>query len=257
MVVPLAVSLAIAICLSQVATFSTTIYLHRSATHRALTLHPAVVWLFRFALWITTGVSTKEWVAVHRKHHAFTDEDGDPHSPRLKGFWPVQLGNVFYYAREARNPKTVETYARDIKADRWDQLLFDHGLVGPAAGIVVLCAVIGVGWGLLAAGLHAAIYVFFLSSSINGLCHSRGYRTFDNTATNIRWLALLTGGEGFHNNHHGFPRSPKFSVRPGEIDPSWPIIRLLTRLKLARPLRTIEEAGHALPALGEARHGTR
>src|ERR1051326_3870555 len=84
----------IAIALTQVATFSTTIYLHRCATHRALALHPAMAWLFRFALWITTGLATKEWVAVHRKHHAFTDEEGDPHSPRLYGFWHVQLGNV-------------------------------------------------------------------------------------------------------------------------------------------------------------------
>ena len=239
----LLISLGIAICLTQVATFSTTIYLHRCATHGALTLHPAIAWLFRFALWVTTGLSTKEWVAVHRKHHAFTDEDGDPHSPQLKGFWPVQLGNVFYYVREAHNIETVEKYARDIKTDRWDRLLFNYGLVGPAAGTVALCALIGVGWGLLAAGLHGVIYVFFLSSSINGLCHSRGYRTFDNTATNIRWLALLTGGEGFHNNHHGFPRSPKFSARTGEINPSWPIIELLTRMKLARPSRTIEETG--------------
>ena len=125
---PLVVSLASAICLTQVATFSTTIYLHRCATHRALTLHPAIAWLFRFALWVTTGLSTKEWVAVHRKHHAFTDEEGDPHSPRLKGFWPVQLGNVFYYVRETRNPETIEKYAHDIKVDRWDRLLFNHGL---------------------------------------------------------------------------------------------------------------------------------
>jgi stearoyl-CoA desaturase (delta-9 desaturase) len=169
----LLVSLAITIGLTQVATFSTTIYLHRYATHRALTLHPAIAWLFRFALWVTTGLSTREWVAVHRKHHAFTDEDGDPHSPRLKGFWPVQLGNVFYYARETRNPDTIEKYAPDIKADRWDRWLFNHGLVGPVAGTATLCAVIGVGWGLLAAGLHAVIYVFFLSSSINGLPFSR------------------------------------------------------------------------------------
>jgi stearoyl-CoA desaturase (Delta-9 desaturase) len=241
---PFFVSLAIAVGVTQVAAFSTTIYLHRCATHRALTLHPGIAWLFRFALWITTGISTKEWVAVHRKHHAFTDEDGDPHSPRLKGFWAVQLGNVFHYVRETRNPATIEKYARDIKVDRWDRWLFNHGRVGPVAGTVMLCVVLGVGWGLLAAGLHAAIYVFFLSSSINGLCHSRGYRTFDNTATNIRWLALLTGGEGLHNNHHGFPRSPKFSVRSGEIDPSWPIIRLLTRLRLARPCRLIDETGY-------------
>lgn len=243
MLLPLVGTLAIAIGLTQVATFSTTIYLHRSATHRAILLHPAVAWLFRLALWITTGLSTKEWVAVHRKHHAFTDEDGDPHSPRLEGLWSVQLGNVFYYVREARNPETVERYAHDIKTDLWDRLLFNHGLVGPVAGTVALCTLIGVGWGLLAASLHALIYVFFLSSSINGLCHSRGYRTFDNTATNIRWLALLTGGEGLHNNHHGFPRSPKFSARAGEIDPSWPIIRLMTRLRLACPYRTIDQIG--------------
>jgi stearoyl-CoA desaturase (Delta-9 desaturase) len=245
---PLIVSLVIAVGLTQVATFSTTIYLHRCATHRALTLHPAIAWLFRFALWITTGLSTKEWVAVHRKHHAFTDEDGDPHSPRLNGFWPVQLGNVFYYVRETRNPATIEKYAHDIRVDRWDRSMFNHGFIGPLIGTAALCALIGVGWGLLAAGLHAVTYVFFLSSSINGLCHSHGYRTFDNTATNIRWLALVTGGEGLHNNHHGFPRSPKFSLRAGEVDPSWPIIRLLTRLKLARPHRTIEEIGESRPA---------
>jgi hypothetical protein len=127
----LVVSLVIAVALTQVATFSTTIYLHRCATHRALTLHPAIAWLFRFALWITTGLARKEWVAVHRKHHAFTDEDGDPHSPQLKGFWPVQLGNVFYYVRESHNPATIEKYAHDIPVDRWDRLLFNHGARRP------------------------------------------------------------------------------------------------------------------------------
>jgi stearoyl-CoA desaturase (Delta-9 desaturase) len=233
-------SVVIALGLTQIATFGTTIYLHRCATHRALALNPTVAWLFRFSLWITTGLSTREWVAVHRKHHAFTDESGDPHSPRLHGFWAVQLGNVFFYVREARHKETIDTYARDIKNDRWDRWLFNRGFLGPAAGTTALCAVVGLGWGLLAAGLHAVTYVFFLSSSINGLCHSRGYRTFENTATNIRWLALITGGEGLHNNHHGRPGSPKFSVGKGEVDPSWPIIRLLTRLRLAHPAQTIQ-----------------
>jgi len=248
MLVSLIVSVTIAIALTQVAAFSTTIYLHRGVTHRALVLHPAVAWCFRFALWITTGLSTREWVAVHRKHHMYTDKEGDPHSPHLKGFWSVQLGNVFYYVREAHNEDTIERYARDITIDRWDRWFFNHGVLGPIIGTAALCGLIGVGWGLLAAGLHGVIYVFFLSSSINGLCHAHGYRTFDNTATNIRWLALLTGGEGFHNNHHGFPRSPKFSARAGEFDPSWPIIRLLTRAKLARPYRTIEETSSGVPA---------
>ena len=228
--------------LIQVAVFSTTIFLHRTATHRALVLHPAVEVMFRLALWITTGINTREWVAVHRKHHAFTDEEGDPHSPWLMGFWSVQLGNVFHYIREARQSGVLEKYARDIKDDWWDRTLFRHNLLGPAMGVAALCAVIGVGWAFLAATLHGVVYVFVLSSSINGLCHYHGYKNFDNTATNIRSLALLTGGEGLHNNHHGFPRSPKFSVKPSEIDPAWPVIWLLTKLGLAEPYRTIEQA---------------
>jgi stearoyl-CoA desaturase (delta-9 desaturase) len=238
----LMLSLIVATVLIQIAVFSTTIFLHRTATHRSLVLHPAVAWLFRFALWVTTGISTKEWVAVHRKHHAFTDEEGDPHSPHLMGFWSVQLGNVFHYVKEAKNQEVVERYARDIKDDGWDRLLFNHGLVGPALGTVGLCAMLGLGWGLLAASIHAVMYVFVLSSSINGLCHAVGYKNFDNTATNLRLLALITGGEGLHNNHHGFPRSPKFSVKASEIDPAWPVIKLLTFLKLAKPYKTIEEA---------------
>jgi stearoyl-CoA desaturase (delta-9 desaturase) len=226
---------------TQVTVFSTTIYLHRCATHKALDLHPVVAWIFRLALWITTGLSTREWVAVHRKHHAFTEVEGDPHSPHLAGFWSVQLGNVFHYIREARNPETIERYARDIKDDAWDRRLFRFGILGPAVGIVGLCLVLGLGWGLLAAAIHLFMYVFVLSSSINGLCHYLGYRNFDNTATNLRFIALLTGGEGLHNNHHGYPRSPKFSFRPSEIDPSWPLIRLLIALKLAQPYKTIEE----------------
>ena len=241
MLFSLLMSLIVAAILIQVAVFGTTIYLHRAATHRALVLHPAIAWLFRASLWITTGISTKEWVAVHRKHHAFTDEEGDPHSPVLMGFWSVQLGNVFHYVKEAKNKDVVERYARDIRDDAWDRVLFNHGVAGILVGIVALCVVMGLGWGLLAAGIHAVMYVFVLSSSINGLCHHVGYKNFDNTATNLRFLALLTGGEGLHNNHHGFPRSPKFSFRRSEIDPAWPIIRLLIALRLAKPYKTIDE----------------
>ncbi len=241
MLVSLSLCLVVAVILIQVAVFSTTIYLHRTATHRSLLLHPFAAWMFRLALWITTGLSTKEWVAVHRKHHAFTDQEGDPHSPALMGFWSVQLGNVFHYAKEAKNPEVVERYARDIRDDWWDRWIFNYGLVGPVVGIVALCAIIGIGWGLLAASIHAVMYVFVLSPSINGLCHHVGYRNFDNTATNLQFLALLTGGEGLHNNHHEYPRSPKFSFRVNEIDPAWPIIKLLVALRLAKPYKTIKE----------------
>ena len=241
MLYSLVLSLVVSAIVTQVAVFSTTIFLHRSATHRALELHPAIAFMFKFALWLTTGLATKEWVAVHRKHHAFTDQEGDPHSPMLEGFWPVQLGNVFYYVREAKKADVIERYSRDITEGAWDKHVFNHGLFGLAIGTALLCAVLGIGWGLLAAGVHAVMYVFVLSSSINGLCHHVGYRNFDNTATNIRFIALLTGGEGLHNNHHGYPRSPKFSWRTSEIDPAWPVIKVLIALHLAKPYKTIAE----------------
>src|SRR5690349_15234760 len=186
------VALVASAVIIQVAVFSTTIYLHRTATHKALLMHPALEWAFKFALWITTGLSTKEWVAVHRKHHAFTDEEGDPHSPALEGFWKVQLGNVYYYIREAKKADVLERYARDIEEGWWDRNVFHYGLAGLTVGTIALCAVfaaflgpVGVWWALLAAGTHAVMYVFVLSSSINGLCHRVGYKNFDNTATNI------------------------------------------------------------------------
>jgi stearoyl-CoA desaturase (delta-9 desaturase) len=247
------IALVVSSIVTQVAVYSTTIYLHRAATHRAVVLHPLAAWVFRLLLWLTTGIVPREWVAVHRKHHAFTDEEGDPHSPLLKGFWKVQLGNFFYYVKELKDPTVVPKYARDLQPDAWDRILFDHGTLGLGTGVVLLCWSLGIGWGLFAAVLHAVMYVFVLSSSINGLCHYKGYRNFENTATNIRFVAWLTGGEGLHNNHHGYPRSPKFSFRKGrrfEFDPGWLIIRALSMVKLARPLKTIEEA--KLPQLQES-----
>lgn len=241
-VAPLLVALLVTAAVSQVAVFSTTIYLHRAATHRSLVLNPVVEWVFRFLIWMTTGIVPRQWVAVHRKHHAFSDEEGDPHSPHLEGFWSVQLGNFFHYVRAARDPEVVATYAKDLQPDFWDRWVFDKGTVGVLIGIVGLCLVLGVGWGLAAAFTHGLLYVFFLSSSINGLCHYVGYRNFENGATNLQSIALLTAGEGLHNNHHGFPRSPKFSYRRSEFDPAWPVIRLLTMLKLARPYKTIAES---------------
>jgi stearoyl-CoA desaturase (delta-9 desaturase) len=241
--VSLLIALVVSAIITQIAVFSTTVYLHRSATHRALVLHPLAAWVFRACLWITTSIVVREWVAVHRKHHAHTDEEGDPHSPRLAGFWHIQLGNFFYYVRELRDPALVPKYARDLEPDVWDRWLFDRGWLGLTVGVTILCLTLGVGWGLFAGALHAFMYVFVLSSSINGLCHRVGYRNFDNTATNVRIVAWLTGGEGLHNNHHGFPRSPKFSFRRGrrwEVDPGWWLVRLLSAMKLATPQKTIE-----------------
>lgn len=243
----LIVSLVVAFISIQVAVFGTTIYLHRCATHKALILHPAVEWLFKFSLWLTTGQQTKEWVAVHRKHHAFTDEEGDPHSPVLVGFWKVQLGNVFYYLKEKKNKGTIKRYASDIHESWWDRHLFNTGLLGPAVSTILACLVLGLWWGLLVVLTHFVVYVFFLTSSINGLCHHVGYKNFDNTATNIGVVAWITGGEGYHNNHHAYPRSPKFSFRRTEFDPAWPLIKALIVLKLAKPYKTIEEMAGEQP----------
>jgi stearoyl-CoA desaturase (Delta-9 desaturase) len=234
-------SIVSAMIVSQVAALGTTIYLHRTIAHHALILHKAVAWAFRFILWITTGQKTREWVAVHRKHHTFTDVEGDPHSPLLEGFWSVQFGNVFHYLRALRDKGILTKYAPDIKDDVWDKWLFNYGKLGVGIGIALLIVILGVGWGLLAAGIHTFMYVFVLSSSINGLCHHKGYKNFNNTANNQRLLALITGGEGLHNNHHGWTASPKFSVRWNEVDPAWPIIKLLALFGLARTKKTIGE----------------
>jgi len=223
----------VAVAVTQLALLATSVYLHRALAHRALVVTPTADVLFRVVLWITTGQSRQEWVAVHRKHHAFTDREGDPHSPRVFGFWRVQLLNVVYYIREARNPDTIAKFARDIAPDWLDRVAFSRGLVGPALGVVLLCVVLGVVPGLLAALLHTVLYVFVAAPLINGLGHWRGAQNFGNTAYNSTVLAWLTAGESLHNNHHAHPRAPKFSMRRLEFDPSWVVIRIMTALRLA------------------------
>jgi stearoyl-CoA desaturase (delta-9 desaturase) len=218
--------------LAQIATFATSIYLHRALAHRSLSLHPLTTLVFRGLLWLLTGQSQQQWVAVHRKHHTFADREGDPHSPRLLGFWRVMLGNVYYYVREARRPQTVRTFAPDLAPDRWERLVFSRGWTGLGVGTVLVG--LGLGWwqGVLAMLGHGLLFVFVLAPLINGLGHWRGGQNFGNTAYNSRVLAWLTGGESLHNNHHAFPRSPKFSLRRSELDPSWIAIRVLAAVRL-------------------------
>jgi len=139
----------VTVSLTQLAVIATSIYLHRGLAHRALVVHPVADVLFRTLLWFTTGQRRQEWVAVHRKHHTFTDRPGDPHSPRLLGLWRVQLLNVYYYAREARNPDTLQRFAPDIPEDRLDRTLFRWGWAGPVVGLGLLAWILGVGPGLI------------------------------------------------------------------------------------------------------------
>jgi stearoyl-CoA desaturase (delta-9 desaturase) len=227
----LAAALVAAFLVMQLATLVTTVYLHRALSHRALRLAPAATMVCRTVLWLTTGIRPRQWVAVHRKHHAFTDVDGDPHSPLLEGFAMVQFGNVSLYRKALRadGGAIVDRYAKDLPADEWDRRLFDRSFLGLGIGIALLCVVLGPWWGLFAAGLHTVTYLL-ANAAINAIGHWRGSQPHPNGARNIQWLALLTVGEGLHNNHHAAPTSAKLALQDGELDPAWPVIRLLERL---------------------------
>ena len=206
--------------ITTVANAATTIYLHRGLSHRALRLRGPAPFVFRTVVWLSTGIRPREWVAVHRKHHAYTDEVDDPHSPVVLGWRTVQMKNVALYRAALRDPHLVEKYARDLPRDRWDVALFDRSALGLTLGTVILVLVFG---GLTEMG-----------AAVNALGHHFGRRPYANLATNLQWLAFYTMGEGLHNNHHAAPSSPRLSHRRSEIDPGWWVIRALSLLGLAQ-----------------------
>jgi stearoyl-CoA desaturase (Delta-9 desaturase) len=216
----------------QIALFLTTVFLHRTLSHRALTMAPALRFACRTLTWIMTGIKPRQWVAVHRRHHAFTDIEGDPHSPVIEGFAAVQIGNVVLYRRAARDATTVSKYAKDLPADRWDKVLFDHGYLGLGVGIGILLLLFWGNWLLTA--VAAATYVvsyLLLNSAVNAVGHTFGRRPFRGLAANTQWLAWLTAGEGLHSNHHAAPTSARLSFRRGEIDPGWWTIAWARKLR--------------------------
>ena len=229
----IALSLTIGFGVSFIAFVASTVYLHRGLAHKAISFKRPVTEVFRFIVWITTGIRPREWVAVHRKHHAFTDVEGDPHSPVLLGWFRVQMSNVSLYRREARNVDTMSRYSKDVPPTRADRWFYDHALFGLAIGIGVLVLVFGPLIGLLAAFVHVNIYLGG-SAAVNAIAHHFGRRPYPNRAGNLQWLALLTAGEGLHNNHHAAPTSAKLSHRWFEIDPGWWVIRALLMLRLAK-----------------------
>jgi stearoyl-CoA desaturase (Delta-9 desaturase) len=241
--------LVVGFALSQIANFATTIYLHRALAHRAITLSPAATFASRAIIWLTTGIKPREWAAVHRRHHAFTDTEGDPHSPVLLGWVRVQLANAALYRRCARDGVTVARYARDIPRDRWDRLLFDRAWLGFTVTFTLLILALGPIWGVAAGLTHIVIYLS-TSGAVNAMAHHFGRRPYDNTATNLQWLAWLTGGEGLHNNHHAAPTVARLAHRPGEIDPAWPVVRLLRRFGHAK-------VRHERPREGQPRRPAR
>jgi stearoyl-CoA desaturase (delta-9 desaturase) len=215
----------------QMSVFFTTIYLHRCITHRGVELHPVVRNFMHLELSLFTGIVPREWAAVHRKHHHFSDKEGDPHSPYLFGLWKVFFCNFFYYRKEKANMATIRKYTPDYRSDAVDRIpLIEYGVIG---GLGIFMLMFGWMWGLIAWFAHIVLYIF-LNAAINSLCHMIGYRNFDNKATNLKWVAFLTAGEGLHNNHHEYPSSALFALRGREIDPAWAVIRLLERFGLAQ-----------------------
>jgi stearoyl-CoA desaturase (delta-9 desaturase) len=202
---------ALAFALSQVANLVTTLYLHRTLAHRAITMTAPVEFVCRALLWLTVGIDRREWVAVHRKHHVFNDEAADPHSPVQKGVAKVLLLNAGYYRVEAKQPETVAVYGRDLAPDRLERMVFSKGLVGVGLGLALLIGLFGPLWGIGVGLAHAAMYIL-QGGLVNSFAHHFGKRPHPNSATNLRWVALLTGGEGMHNDHHEFPRSPRFGT---------------------------------------------
>ncbi len=227
------VGLIVGLLVTQLAILATTVYLHRGLAHKGLTMHPALAVLLRFVLWITTGIRPREWAAVHRRHHAAVDTELDPHSPAVVGFWRVQLANAALYRRVARDGVTTEKYAKDLRPDRLDRWFFDHAFLGLGIGITILIVVLGWSTGLMAAAVHMVAYLG-LSGAINAVGHTVGRRPAENSGTNIQLLALVTAGEGLHNNHHAAPTSARFAFRPTELDPGWWAIRALGTLGLVK-----------------------
>lgn len=215
--------------LAQIGTLVTTVYLHRGLSHRALSVTPPVEWVLRLLTWMLTGIRPRQWVAVHRKHHAHTDVDGDPHSPVLAGFAMVQFANVALYRRVAKDDVQVARYARDLPADRWDRVLFDHALLGLGLGIALMAVLWGPLVAAIAAVTHTVAYLM-LNAAVNAVGHTFGRQPFANTARNSQLLALFTAGEGLHNNHHHLPTSPRLAMGNGQVDLGWWFISAARRL---------------------------
>ena len=213
-----------------------TLYLHRDQSHGGLILHPALRHVFRFWLWFSSGAVTREWVAVHRKHHACADRAGDPHSPVVFGLRRVLFEGFELYRAAGADPDIIRNYGRGTPDDWLERHVYSrHTSVGITLFVLAHLVLFGVP-GIIMIAVHLAAQPFFAGGVINGLGHAVGYRSFEmpSTATNLVPWALLLGGEELHNNHHAFPRSARFAVQRWELDIGWLWIRLFRALGLAQ-----------------------
>ena len=232
--------IGITLLLTHITIAAVTIFLHRHQSHSALTLHPVISHFFRFWLWLTTGIITKEWVAIHRKHHAKCETPEDPHSPRYKGIGNILFSGATLYRLEARNQETLIKYGNGTPNDWMENNLYSRF---PVVGIVLM-AVLNIllfgGVGLIIFAVQMMWIPFWAAGVINGLGHYLGYRNFEtpDTSTNIVPWGILIGGEELHNNHHAYAASAKLSNKWWELDIGWFYIRMLALFKLAKVRKT-------------------
>ncbi len=227
--------LLVALVMTHITIASVTIYLHRHQTHRALELHPMVAHFFRLWLWLTTGMVTKEWVAIHRKHHARCETKEDPHSPQVLGLRKVLWQGAELYRAEAKNTDTLAKFGHNTPDDWLERHVYTrHSAMGIAIMLVIDLACFGA-LGLTIWAVQMMWIPFFAAGVVNGIGHYYGYRNFEcaDAATNIAPIGILIGGEELHNNHHTYASSAKFSCKPWEFDIGWAYIRTLQTLGLA------------------------
>ena len=214
---------------------SVTLYLHRSQSHRGVEFHPVLSHVMRFWLWLTTGMTTKQWVAVHRKHHQNTDVEGDPHSPHVYGIWNLVFGGVKYYNRAGSDAGMVMKYGMGTPKDWIERKLYTpHHRLGILVMLVIDLLLFGP-WGFLVWGVQMLWIPFWAAGFINGMAHWWGYRNTDTNdkSTNLMPWGIWIGGEELHNNHHADIANPKFSQKWWEFDLGWFYIRILSWLGLA------------------------
>jgi len=222
--------------LTQITIASVTIYLHRHQTHHALTLHPIVSHFFRFWLWLTTGTVTKEWVAIHRKHHAKCETVEDPHSPKILGLKKLMLQGAELYQAEARNQETLDKYGKGTPDDWLEKNIYTRGrYVGINIMLLLDLMFFGV-IGLTVFAIQMLWIPFWAAGVINGVAHYFGYRNFEtpDASRNIIPWGFFIGGEELHNNHHAYPSSAKLSNKWWEFDIGWLYIRTLSFINLAK-----------------------
>jgi len=226
----------VALGLTHVTIAAVTIYLHRHQAHRALELHPLVSHFFRFWLWVTTGMVTKEWAAIHRKHHAKCETAEDPHSPQVLGINRVLWGGVILYVKESHNAETMERYGHGTPDDWIERKIYSRfSVLGLTLMGVVDLALFGIVPGVLILLTQIVWIPFWAAGVINGIGHWFGYRSYGvaDASTNIVPWGILIGGEELHNNHHAFASSAKLSSKWYEFDIGWLYIRVLETLGFA------------------------